>query len=145
MVRFKNRYLVMEMVWKDGRIDEAVSECIPADSAAVPSLQSAVNVRGLCRQRHTLVTDQCPALSVPPPAAAEAVLLGAVRDSVQQNFGDYGLGCALASFQGEGEDGVRRTGCLPAPAAAGGAHPARPARSPRPLPRPHPPRPSLPQ
>lgn len=32
--------------------------------------------------------------------AAEAVLLGAFRDSLQQNFGDHGLGCALASLQG---------------------------------------------
>lgn len=30
----------------------------------------------------------------------EAGLLAAIRDSLQQTFGDYGLGSALASFQG---------------------------------------------
>lgn len=54
MVRFKNRYLLLELIWKDARID----------------------------------------LSLP-----EAALLGAFRDSMQSNFGDYGLGTALASLQ----------------------------------------------
>lgn len=26
MVRFKNRYLLFELVWKDGRFDESISE-----------------------------------------------------------------------------------------------------------------------
>jgi len=26
MVRFKNRYLVVEVTWKDGRLDESLSE-----------------------------------------------------------------------------------------------------------------------
>jgi hypothetical protein len=26
MVRFKNRYLVLELLWKDGRLDETLSE-----------------------------------------------------------------------------------------------------------------------
>ncbi|KAL4433886.1 hypothetical protein ABPG75_000327 [Micractinium tetrahymenae] len=54
MVRFKNRYLLFEVCWKDGRFDDSITE---------------------------------------------AILLAAFRDSLQQNFGDYGLGCALASFQ----------------------------------------------
>ena len=33
--------------------------------------------------------------------ADDAVLLAAFRDSLQQNFGDHGLGSALASLQGE--------------------------------------------
>ena len=54
MVRFKNRYLLFELIWKDGKVDLAVSE---------------------------------------------ANLLGAIRDSVQTNFGDFGLGTSLASLQ----------------------------------------------
>ncbi|PSC69139.1 spindle assembly abnormal 6-like protein [Micractinium conductrix] len=53
-MRFKNRYLLFELQWKDGRLDEGLSE---------------------------------------------AALLASFRDSLQQNFGDHGLGCALASFQ----------------------------------------------
>lgn len=34
-------------------------------------------------------------------AAAEAILLTHFRESIQQVFGDYGLGSALASFQGD--------------------------------------------
>ena len=26
MVRFKNRYLLFELVWKDGRLDDSISE-----------------------------------------------------------------------------------------------------------------------
>jgi hypothetical protein len=33
--------------------------------------------------------------------AAEQALLPAFRESLQKNFGDYALGSALASFQGE--------------------------------------------
>jgi hypothetical protein len=33
-------------------------------------------------------------------AAGEVVLLNAFRDSLQLNFGDHGLGSALASMQG---------------------------------------------
>ena len=33
----------------------------------------------------------------------EAGLVGAFRDSIHENFGDHGLGCALASMQGEAE------------------------------------------
>lgn len=94
MVRFKNRYLVMEMVWKDGRIDEAVSECTPC------ATEPCLCVRGFV-QSAARADRGPPTLSPRGVRAAEAVLLGAVRDSVQQNFGDYGLGCALASFQGE--------------------------------------------
>lgn len=54
MVRFKNRYMLFEVCWKDGRFDDTITE---------------------------------------------AALLATFRDSLQQNFGDYGLGCALASFQ----------------------------------------------
>ncbi|KAL4419534.1 hypothetical protein ABPG77_005765 [Micractinium sp. CCAP 211/92] len=54
MVRFKNRYMLFEVCWKDGRYDDTITE---------------------------------------------AALLATFRDSLQQNFGDFGLGCALASFQ----------------------------------------------
>ena len=54
MVRYKNRYLLLELIWKDGKIDLGVSE---------------------------------------------GSLLGIIRESMQTNFGDYGLGSALASMQ----------------------------------------------
>jgi ribonuclease P/MRP protein subunit POP5 len=53
MVRFKNRYLLVEMVWKDGRMDTSLNE---------------------------------------------AALLPVLRDSMAVNFGDHGLGMALASL-----------------------------------------------
>ena len=42
-----------------------------------------------------------PPMSCASPPADDAVLLTAFRDSLQQNFGDHGLGSALASLQGE--------------------------------------------
>ncbi|KAK9833872.1 hypothetical protein WJX74_008434 [Apatococcus lobatus] len=54
MVRFKNRYLVFELIWKDGKRDESLGE---------------------------------------------SALLNAFRELVAQNFGDHGLGQALASLQ----------------------------------------------
>ena len=54
MVRFKNRFLLLEVIWKDSKVDLAMSE---------------------------------------------ASLLSAIRESVQTNFGDLGLGLALASLQ----------------------------------------------
>lgn len=53
-MRFKNRYLLLEVVWKDGKTDLAITEL---------------------------------------------ALLGVFRESIKQNFGDYGLGLALASVQ----------------------------------------------
>ena len=54
MVRFKNRYMLLELLWKDGKTELRLSE---------------------------------------------VTLLGIIRDSVQTNFGDYGLGIALAALQ----------------------------------------------
>lgn len=55
MVRFKNRYILFQLHWKDGKIDDSLDE----------------------------------------PA-----LLAVFRESIRQNFGDFGLGGALVSFQG---------------------------------------------
>lgn len=54
MVRFKNRYPLAEVIWKDGRADDGLTE---------------------------------------------AILLGALRESLAINFGDSGVGLALQSLQ----------------------------------------------
>mmetsp|Transcript_9888 Transcript_9888/g.32075 ORF Transcript_9888/g.32075 Transcript_9888/m.32075 type:complete len:150 (-) Transcript_9888:68-517(-) len=54
MVRFKNRYLLLELVWKDGKVDDTLGG---------------------------------------------AQLLKIIRDSVQVNFGDDGMGSVAASMQ----------------------------------------------
>ena len=113
MVRFKNRYLLFELVWKDGKLDDSISEqgkgaarlramayrrCQPAgkrgrQQCCLPS-QMAAGHHACAGRRPT---------AAPPGAhlcADEAVLLAVFRDSLQQNFGDHGLGCALASLQG---------------------------------------------
>ena len=43
------------------------------------------------------------------PAAAQ-VLQSSVRESVQENFGDFGVGCILVLFQGVR---ARRAACTP--------------------------------
>ena len=40
-------------------------------------------------------------LTISLSSADEAALLAVFRESLQQTFGDYGLGSALASFQGK--------------------------------------------
>lgn len=54
MVRFKNRYILAELVWRDRKIDESFGE---------------------------------------------AAILQVLRDSIEVNFGDFGLGQALSSLQ----------------------------------------------
>ncbi len=95
MVRFKNRYMLFEVCWKDGRYDDTISECRKPPWHAWTLMQAAER----CQRRAAAAaagTDG-PLSSL----AAEAALLATFRDSLQQNFGDFGLGCALASFQGK--------------------------------------------
>ena len=37
-MRFKNRYLLFELQWKDGRLDEGLSERRAGEACEVPSL-----------------------------------------------------------------------------------------------------------
>lgn len=87
-MRYKNRYLLFELLWKDGKLDDSISE----------------RVRG-CRSRAAACATVAARHNAPSSCvfetAGEGVLLGAFRDSLQQNFGDHGLGTALASLQGE--------------------------------------------
>ena len=113
MVRFKNRYLLFELVWKDGKLDDSISE---RGGSSLALRRSYCVLGNLVRKEPSLLllmsgkvaawSCPCTACSPLPPCpcgpvrAAEAGLLGAFRDSLQQNFGDHGLGCALASLQG---------------------------------------------
>jgi hypothetical protein len=69
------RYFLMELLWRDGRVDDSVG--------ALRSMPCAVIAACMTR---------C--------CAGEAVLLAAFRESLQLNFGDAALGAALASLQG---------------------------------------------
>ena len=99
MVRFKNRYLLFELAWKDGKFDDSISE-LPRPVACLSSVKGPTAAPSTVACMPPVPTPPRP----PPPAAAvpadEAVLLAAFRDSLRQNFGDHGLGTALASFQG---------------------------------------------
>ena len=66
----------MELLWRDGRVDDSVG--------APPLPQPAHVLQALTRQRR----------------AGEPALLAAFRESLQLNFGDAALGAALASLQG---------------------------------------------
>lgn len=95
MVRFKNRYMLFEVCWKDGRYDDTISECRKPLWHAWKLMQAAER----CQRR---AAASAAGTDGPfSPLAAEAALLATFRDSLQQNFGDWGLGCALASFQGK--------------------------------------------
>ena len=72
------RYLVFQLVWKDNRLDESLSEL------------KAFMASGVCQL--------CPADT--QRAVDESNLLTTFRELVGQNFGDHGLGQALASLQG---------------------------------------------
>lgn len=94
MVRFKNRYISLGIAWKDGRSDESLSaylnsmHCI---SCVDTHLGISCSIRTSCLpspySRSGNITD-------------EGILLQVFRDELQRAFGDYGLGSALASFQG---------------------------------------------
>lgn len=90
MVRFKNRYMVFELMWKDGKVDETISASNTCSKEFLEPRKACMRCAALPPLHSTAVM----------PPADEGVLLSVVRESIQQNFGDYGLGSALASFQG---------------------------------------------
>lgn len=92
--------------WQDGR----QPECVPAQLRMPYVQRRGCATCAASGKLHAVSVGITPS---PPPRlpvklsarrdpclADEAVLLTAFRDSMQQNFGDHGLGCALASLQG---------------------------------------------
>ncbi len=77
MVRFKNRYALLQLVWMDGRRDDAFSGS---------SCELRVYLERTC------LRSRC--------SADEATLIQAIRESIILNFGDARMGSALASVQG---------------------------------------------
>lgn len=109
MVRFKNRYIVFELTWKDGRLDEGLSELNGATWANYFSYFRRHDVTAAIKDAEIVVIKIPRYLEafniiflgfVWTPSAGEAGLLTVFRENLQQTFGDYGLGSALASFQG---------------------------------------------
>ena len=88
------RYLLLEALWKDGKIDESISA--PASVATMPASAPSCS--------HLPAT--CPPCAQPYGTETfrvgtdASVLLAALRESLATTFGDFGLGSALASLQG---------------------------------------------
>ena len=154
MVRHKNRYMVFELMWKDGKVDDSISAWVAAHTDQRPRACAPAHAKRAAAALGWGGADGCswlrrgagvPAAALPAnqprcPAGplgrtGEAVLLAVFRESIQQNFGDFGLGSALASFQGAAPTGHRppvRAACLlsraakPPPARAEVIAPAAP-------------------
>jgi hypothetical protein len=78
----RGSYLLLELLWRDGRVDDTLGAPRNASSCLVAACRTC-----------------CAALThVRCSGASE--LLAAIRESLQLNFGDAALGAALASLQG---------------------------------------------
>jgi len=127
MVRFKNRYLLVQLAFKDGKIDETISELTFYTKVRAQSLPWSPLIVPIVKQRSSLA----PPTPTPPPLnlpsfstsqlAAEQIVLGDIRQSIQQNFGDHALGSALVSLFGKNmsRENSSRT---PLPPASSSSH-----------------------
>ena len=89
MVRFKNRYLLFELTWENGCIDESVAAFDLFRAGAFSSC-GAPKILWLCQQPAGCVGE---VLTVSLMTCL--ALLFAVRDSVQVNFGDFAAGALM--------------------------------------------------
>lgn len=91
-MRFKNRYLLMELVWRDGKTASQFSKCSShSRSAGMHPVQHCIMCHHDWMARH-------PASLLP---ADEAALFGVMQKAMQLQFGDYGAAMASASLSGE--------------------------------------------
>ena len=112
MLRFKNRYLLVELAFKDGKIDETISECTIDTKIRTYSL-SWLPLIAQCpsNARHTSLSPFPTSLPFSiSQLAAEQIILGDIRQSLQQNFGDHALGSALVSLFGKYLDRIIQKG-----------------------------------
>jgi hypothetical protein len=126
MVRFKNRYLLVQLAFKDGKIDETISELTFYTKVRAQSLPWSPLIVPIVKQRSSLgAPPHTPPLNLPSfstsQLAAEQIVLGDIRKSIQQNFGDHALGSALVSLFGKNmsRENSSRT---PLPPASSSSH-----------------------